>query len=400
MLIHIKESKWEVADIFRLYGKEYRDCHCLPPYQLKVMHAIEICRTEYLGGHREKCDNCGHEHYNYHSCRNRHCPKCQTLTKAKWLEDRKAELLHVSYFHNVFTLPHELNPIALANKKLIYGILFKSVAETLLHFGHNPEKGLNGTLGFIAILHTWDQKLLDHIHLHCVIPGGALSSDKSRWIPSKKDYLFNVEALSITFRGKFLYYFKKAFTEGEVILTKKTGHLEEGFRSFIKSLYKHKWVVYCKKPFAGPEAVLDYVGRYTHRIALSNNRILDGENDRVTFTYRDRKDDYKLKEETIEAHEFIRRFLIHTLPSGFMKIRHYGFLANRSKKDNLIRIRQLLGMNPELPERIEKKYQELMLELTGTDITKCPECKKGTMRIVERLKPLYEKAKSVKFDTS
>ena len=249
MLIHVKDSeynKWEVADIFRLYGKEYRYCHCLPPYQLKVMHAIEICRTEYLGGHVEKCDNCGHEHYNYHSCRNRHCPKCQTMTKAKWLEDRKAELLPVSYFHNVFTLPHELNPIALANKKLIYGIVFKSVSETLVQFGQNPDKGLNGKLGFIAILHTWDQKLLDHIYLHCVIPGGALSCDKRQWIPSKKEYLFNVEALSITFRGKFLGYFKKAFTAGEVILTEKTAHLgtEEGFRSFIKSLYKYKWVVY------------------------------------------------------------------------------------------------------------------------------------------------------------
>jgi hypothetical protein len=315
-------------------------------------------------------------------------------------DNRKAELLPVSYFHTVFTLPHELNPLALANKKLIYGILFKSVSETLLQFGHNSEKGLNGTLGFIAILHTWDQKLLDHIHLHCVIPGGALSSDKSRWIPSKKDYLFNVEALSITFRGKFLDYFKKAFTKKEVILTKKTAHLEEGFRSFIKSLYKNKWVVYCKRPFAGPEAVLDYVGRYTHRIALSNNRIVDVQNDRITFTYRDRKNDCKLRKETIGAHEFIRRFLLHTLPHGFMKIRHYGFLANRYKKDNISRIRQLLGMSPELPERTEKKYQELMRELTGADITKCPHCKKGTMRIVEKLKPLRYKRESVTFDTS
>lgn len=374
-------KKWEVADIFREFGRGYRKENHLPLEQLKVMRAIEVCRTSYLGGHIEQCDACGHERPAYNSCRNRHCPKCQTLTKVQWVEDRKAELLPVPYFHNVFTLPHELNPVALCNKQTVYSSLFKAVSETLLAFGRNNPGGL---LGFIAILHTWDQRLLDHIHLHCVIPGGVLSADKTKWIPTAGNYLFNVEALSMVFRGKFLDYLKKAYAKGDIQFPGHTAKYatEEGFSELIKRLRSKNWVVYSKKPFAGPQQVVEYLGRYTHRIAISNNRIVDVKDGEVTFTYRDRKNNNVLRLKTLKSGEFIRRFLLHVLPSGFMKIRHFGFLSNTKKKDNIQRCRELIGDNSPLPERIKKSASELMLELTGTDIARCPCCQQGTMSII------------------
>jgi hypothetical protein len=348
------------------------------------MQAIEVCRTSYLGGHVEKCDKCGFELHAYNSCRNRHCPKCQSLTKARWLEDRKAELLSVPYFHNVFTLPHELNPVALCNKKTVFSLLFKSVSETLLQFGRN---NLGGTIGFTAILHTWDQRLLDHIHLHCVIAGGALSRDQKRWISSAENYLFNVEALSLVFRGKFIEYLQKAYAKGELDFpgTLVEYATPEGFSGLISDLWAKDWVVFSKKPFAGPQQVLDYVGRYTHRVAISNNRIVDVQDDRVTFSYRDRKDNNTLKFTTLDAGEFIGRFLLHVLPSGFMKIRHYGFLANKTKKETIALCRELIGDTRQQPERTEKTPSELMFELTGRDITRCPCCREGTMIIVTEM---------------
>lgn len=373
--------KWEVADIFREFGESYRNNNPLPLAQLKVMRAIEVCRTSYLGGHIEKCDTCGHEQQAYNSCRNRHCPKCQTLTKARWVEDRKAELLPVQYFHNVFTLPHELNPIALCNKKVVFYILFKAVSETLLQFGRN---NLGGTVGFTAILHTWSQKLLYHLHLHCVIAGGVLASDKISWIPTKNDYLFNVEALSLVFRGKFIDYLQKAYAKGDLKFHGDAAKYAtaEGFSALIRRLWSKEWVVYSKKPFAGPQQVLEYVGRYTHRIAISNNRIVDVQDGKVIFAYRDRKDNDTLKLKPLEAKEFIRRFLLHVLPSGFMKIRHFGFLSNRYKKDNIQLCRQLLGDDSQPVERVKKSPEQLMLELTGKDITKCPCCREGHMKII------------------
>ena len=390
------KPQWEVADILRLHGRQYRTGHSLPLPHLKVMHSIEVCRTAYLGGHVEKCDSCGHERHAYNSCRNRHCPKCQTLTKAKWLQDRKSELLPAGYFHTVFTLPHELNPVALCNQKIVFDILFKAVSETLLEFGRN---NLGGKLGFLAIIHTWDQTLLDHIHLHCVIAGGALSFDKTAWISAGENYLFSVKALSKVFRGKFLDYLKRMFTSGELIFAGKTSPLadEKEFLQFIKMLKQKDWVVYCKKPFAGPEKVLDYIGRYTHRVALSNNRIINVEDDRVTFTYRDRKNADVRKTMTLKAEEFIRRFLLHVLPQGFVRIRHFGFLANRYKKENVQKCRELIDNLPagrhgsqqslEVPE---KTTQELMLDLTGIDISVCPCCKKGTLRIIREIFPLWK----------
>ncbi len=383
------KPQWEVADIFQLHGRQYRDCNTLPLMHLKVMHSIEVCRTSYLGGHVEKCDSCGYERYAYNSCRNRHCPKCQTLTKAKWLEDRKAELLPVGYFHTVFTLPHEINPVALCNQKIIFDILFKAASETLLEFGKN---NLNGNVGFLAILHTWDQTLLSHIHLHCVIAGGALSFDKAAWIPARENYLFSVKALSQVFKGKFLDYLKDVFAAGELIFPGKISSLsgEKEFSTFIECLKNKDWVVYCKKPFAGPEKVLDYIGRYTHRVAISNNRIVNVQDGMVTFAYRDRKNADVQKTMTLAAGEFIRRFLLHVLPQGFVRIRHFGFLANRCKKENVQRCRDLMGHPQDMPANTEKSTQEIMIELTGIDITICPCCKEGTMRVIEVLSPLWK----------
>jgi hypothetical protein len=377
----------EVADIFREYGEPYRVNHPLPPTHLKVMQDIERCRTAELGGHLEKCDRCAAERNAYNSCRNRHCPKCQASAKARWLEARKAELLPVTYFHNVFTLPHEINPVALCNKKEVFDILFKAASETLLLFGKNPKNGLGGALGFIAILHTWSQTLLDHLHVHCLIPGGAVSLDGSHWIASKADFLFRVEALSEVFRGKFMHQLDKAFAKGKLIFPGNTAHYgtEKGFVRLKNQLWAKDWVVYSKQPFAGPEKVLDYLGRYTHRVAIANHRIIKSEQATVTFSYTDRKDNDKVKLMPLEAEEFIRRFLLHVLPDGFVRIRHFGFLANRSKKKNLGNCRKLLGLSPELPKVNNKTIRELMLELTGIDVAQCPFCQEGTMKIVAEI---------------
>ena len=285
------------------------------------------------------------------------------------------------YFHNVFTLPHELNPIALSNRKTIFSILFKAVSETLLQFGST---NLGGTIGFTAVLHTWDQRLLAHIHLHCVIAGGALSPDQTRWIPSAENYLFNVEALSMVFRGKFLEYLGKAYTKGKLDFpgTIAKYATPDGFLGLIRDLRAKNWVVFSKKPFAGPQQVLDYIGRYTHRVAISNNRIMDVQDGMVTFTYKDRKDNDTVKSTTVDSGEFIRRFLFHVLPLGFMKIRHFGYLSNKQKKKTIQLCRELIGSDTRQPEREKKTATELMIELTGIDITRCPCCRKGTMIII------------------
>ncbi|TAJ85094.1 IS91 family transposase [bacterium] len=365
-------GQWELSDIFREYGESYRRAHRLPASHLKVMRAVEVCRTQELGGHLKKCDTCGFEHPTYNSCRNRHCPKCQSLAKAKWLQKQTSELLPVGYFHLVFTLPHELNGLILAYKKILLSLLFKAVSETLLEFGRTR---LGGTVGIIAVLHTWDQTLKDHFHLHCLIPAGALSLDQRHWIATRKNFLFPVKALSLVFRGKFLDLLKQAFDQGKI----------QAASQGLKELRKKNWVVYAKKPFGSPHTVLDYLGRYTHRVALSNDRILNVQNGEVTLSYRDRKDGDRKKALPINAHEFIRRFLLHVLPEGFMRIRHFGFLANRSKQQALTQCRKLLGLNPALPEIPNKSTQDLMRELTGTDLSRCPCCKKGTMVIVAEL---------------
>ena len=333
----------EMADIFCKYGKAYIESHPMPLEHYKIMNAIVICRTAALGGHIEICDSCGKEQNSYNSCRNRHCPKCQALTKTRWLEARQAELLPIPYFHNVFTLPHELNLVILYNKKIMLDILFRAVSATLNEFAENPKSRYKegGKIGFTSILHTWDQKLRDHFHLHCVIPAGYLSHDGKRWVHSKKNFLFSVKALSKVFRGKFIEQMKKAFQQNDLIFPGKVADIgtDAGFRKLKKQLFSKEWVVYSKQPFGGPKQVLEYLGRYTHRVAISNNRILDMGNDTVTFSYKDRKNDNAKITMPLNANEFIRRFLLHTLPKKFMRIRHCGFLANRCKKGDLLKCR-------------------------------------------------------------
>jgi hypothetical protein len=338
------------------------------------MRAVETCRTAELGGHLKQCDRCGFEHPSYNSCRNRHCPKCQSLAKAQWLQKQSAELLPVGYFHLVFTLPDLFNGLILAHKKIVLSLLFKAVSETLLEFG---QRRLGGTVGIIAVLHTWDQKLQDHFHLHCLVPAGALSLDHSRWIKARRNFLFPVKALSMVFRGKFLDLLKQAGEKGRIETTSER----------VQALREKNWVVYAKRPFGSPQIVLDYLGRYTHRVALSNDRILSLQNGQVTFTYRDRKDRDRLKSMTLDAPEFIRRFLLHVLPDGFMRIRHFGFLANRAKQHALPQCRKLLGLNPALPEMPKRSAQDLLRELTGIDLSRCPSCKLGTMIVVGELPP-------------
>jgi predicted Zn-ribbon and HTH transcriptional regulator len=374
----------ELADIFRQYGESYRKTHCLPASQQKVMRAVSVCRTQQLGGHLKQCDTCGFEHPSYNSCRNRHCPKCQSLAKAKWLEKQTSELLPVGYFHLVFALPHEFNRLILAHKKSVLSLLFKAVSDTLLEFGR---RRFGGTVGIIAVLHTWDQTLNDHFHLHCLVPAGALSLDHRRWIGARPNFLFPVTALSQVFQGKFLDLLQQACAKGKI----------PPACTEIKASRQKSWVVYAKKPFGSPQTVLDYLGRYTHRVALSNDRILALQNGQATFTYRDRKDKDRLKSMTLEAHEFIRRFLLHVLPDGFMRIRHFGFLANRAKKYALPQCRKLLGLNPALPPIPERSAQDLLRELTGIDLSRCPSCKLGTMIVVGELPP---PARSLRWDSS
>ena len=374
----------ELADIFRQYGQSYAKTHRLSAAQQKVMRAVETCRTAELGGHLKQCDRCGFEHPSYNSCRNRHCPKCQSLAKAQWFQKQSAELLPVGYFHLVFTLPHLFNGLILAHKKIVLSLLFKAVSETLLEFG---QRRLGGTVGIIAVLHTWDQKLQDHFHLHCLVPAGALSLDHSRWIKARRNFLFPVKALSVVFRGKFLDLLKQAGEQRRIETTSER----------VQALREKNWVVYAKRPFGSPQTVLDYLGRYTHRVALSNDRILSAQDGQVTFTYRDRKDKDRLKSMALGAQEFIRRFLLHVLPGGFMRIRHFGFLANRVKKRALPQCRKLLGLSPALPEMPKRSAQDLLRELTGIDLSRCPSCKLGTMIAVGELPP---RANSPRWDSS
>lgn len=369
----------ELADIFRAHGESYRRDQPLPVSHLKVMQAVERCRTAALGGHLEQCDSCGYERPAYNSCRNRHCPKCQSLARVKWLDKQKSETLPVGYFHLVFTLPHELNGLILTNKKILLSHLFKAVGETLVDFGHTR---LGGQIGFITVLHTWDQTLLDHFHLHCLVPAGALSFDQKRWTPARKNFLFPVKALSIVFRGKFLDLLKKAFDRNKLLLVGQSASL--AFNLLINALRNKPWIVYAKKPFGSPVHVLDYLGRYTHRVALSNDRILSARNGAVTFSYRDRKNQDRKKIMTLDAHEFIRRFLLHVIPKGFVRVRHFGFLANRSKS-RLSKCRQLLDLDPIVPKLAQRSVHAMMLQLTGIDISRCPLCQTGTLVFVADL---------------
>jgi len=382
-----KQEQVELADIFRLYADDYRRSYAVSYQQLKVMRHIQICRTAVLGGHVEQCDQCAFEQIAYNSCRDRHCPKCQTLTKEQWLNDRKAELLGCGYFHLVFTLPHDLNPIILSNKRTTVNILFAAVNQTLQAFAKDPQWRLEGRLGFISVLHTWSQTLIDHFHLHCLIPAGALSFKKDRWIPTNDNFLFKITSLALEFRKRYLKLLLNAYLKNELIFTQKTAALNSrhAFQQLINSVSKTRWIAYAKRPFAGPQQVLEYLGRYTHRVAISNNRIICIDNGRITFTYKDRQRDNEIKKMTLDANEFIRRFLLHVLPKGLMKIRYFGFLSHTNKKEQIPIIRKLIDPQATLPEKINESINEMVLRLTGTDITCCPQCKKGKMIQIRKL---------------
>jgi hypothetical protein len=378
----------EVADIFRAHGTAYRRTHALSRAQRRAMRAIETCRTAALGGHRETCDTCGAERLAYNSCRNRHCPKCQTLAKERWLAARRAELLPVEYFHVVFTLPHALNALAQGNPRVLYTLLFRTVAATLTTFARDP-RHLGGELGGTAILHTWGQNLSQHLHLHCVVPGGALSPDGTRWIAAPPDFLFPVRALATVFRAKYLHALQRAFTRGTLRFAGSVAGLAEpaAFAAWLADLRQHAWVVYAKRPFGGPTQVLDYLGRYTHRVAISNERLVRHTDGVVHFRWKDYADGARVKVMALEAEEFLRRFLLHVVPGGFVRIRHFGFLANRTRRTKLARCRALLAPPPAPAAAALESVAALMLRLTGLDIERCPVCANGRLHVTEILPP-------------
>lgn len=386
--------KLEVADVFRRYGAAYREQHgaSMSSRQRRVMTAIEVCRTAVLGGHLERCDECGHERNCFNSCRDRHCPKCQSLARAQWIEDRQTELLEVPYFHVVFTIPEQLAAIALQNKKVVYGILFAATAKTLKTIAADPEH-LGAEIGFFAVLHTWGQNLQFHPHLHCVVPGGGLSPDGQRWICCRPNFFLSVKVLSRLFRRLFLESLQKAFEAGQLQFfgALEPLHQPGAFAQRLTRAKASEWVVYAKRPFAGPQQVLDYVGRYTHRVAISNHRLLDIENDRVSFEWKDYRQGGEVKVMTLSAEEFIRRFLLHVLPDGFQRIRYYGFLGNRYRQERLDRCRRLLGMQvvsePPAASSAEKDYLDRYEDLTGSSLRQCPQCQLGRMVRVLTLLP-------------
>ena len=382
----------EVAHIVRSYGPRYRNIHghTMPLRQLRALRAIEVCRTAELGGHVEQCDHCSAVRISYNSCRNRHCPKGQCMDKERWLEARKRDVLPVRYFHLVFTLPDILRPLALRNQRVIYDLLFKAASETLREVAAASQY-LGAEIGFIAMLHTWSQTLMDHPHLHCMVTGGGLSLDGHKWIPCKRRFFIPVKVLSRLFRGIFLAYLKEAREKGNLIFPGTIASLkeEQSFNAMLHDLYQKEWVVYCKPPFTSAETLIEYLGRYTHRVAISNDRLVNLEGDRVTFRYRDRKDNDTSKLMSLEVSEFIRRFLLHVLPDGFMKIRHYGILSNRNRKTKLARCKELLGVPllTQHPEAPREPWQVLLARITGRDPRICPFCGKGIMVLKEVLIP-------------
>lgn len=383
----------EVADVFRTHGETYRQ-HCggsMSPEQFRVMRAIETCRTAALGGHVQQCDHCGHQVISYNSCRNRHCPKCQSLDKAKWLQARQAEILPVNYFHVVFTLPDLLAPLALQNKRVIYNLLFQAASQTLLTIAAD-NKHLGAELGFLAVLHTWGQNLRHHPHLHCLVSGGGLSADMKKWIPCRSQFFLSVRVLSRLFRRLFLALLQQLYDQGKLSFQGSIGHLSspQNFKKFILSCRKKEWVVYAKPPFGKPEQVLDYLGRYAYRVAITNNRLLALRDGKVSFHWKDYRHNNAIKIMTLEAHEFIRRFLLHILPNGFRRIRYYGFLANRHRAAKIHLCLQLLGQlekSPHITTAPENEPISFLDNQNSEDLLICPVCQKGRMVKIQSLSP-------------
>jgi hypothetical protein len=384
----------ELADIVTAAAHRFTD-H--PPawftwLHLKVLTAIERCRTAAMGGHLDQCSGCGHRAISYNSCRNRHCPKCQSQVRDRWLEARRTELLPAPYAHVVFTIPHQLGPLALQNKEVIYGLLFRASAQTLIEVAADP-KHLGAEIGFFTVLHTWNQKLQHHPHVHCVVAAGGLACNHARWIhPRNPRFFLPKDVLSEVFRGKFVEGLRQAHASGQL---RFHGRLESWskprlFQSLIHQLFALRWVAYCKPPFGGPEQVLRYLGAYTHRIAISNHRLVRFENGEVTFRWRDSANGNKKRLLTLPVDEFLRRFLLHVLPRGFVRIRHFGFLANRRRGQFLLRCKQILAVATSTTDRAAAHSQD---RKDRTALWVCPLCG-GTMIVIERLTPAQMRLRS------
>lgn len=379
----------EAADIFRLYGPEYRNTHPLSHEQLKAMRDIETCRTATLGGHEDVCEEgCGFTRISYNSCRNRNCPKCQGLKSAQWLEQRLGAILPTHYFHIVFTIPHEIIPLMLHQKRLLFNLFFRTVADSLLEFAKVWER-LQAQVGFTAVLHTWNQNMEFHPHVHIVVTGGGLNESQTRWIPARNNFLVPVRALSKKFRGKFIHSLIKAFKERRLVVPDHDDppQAQDKFHRLMRRLSRQKWVVYSKAPFGGPEQVFRYIGLYTHKVAISNHRLVQMADGKVTFLARDNSSPGKKRTVTLTGPEFMRRFLLHILPKGFVKIRHYGLMSPRNAKTKLQEARRLIEQaqtdavahksdGPSHKDQAPKRatWQELYLRITGIDLMKCPVC--------------------------
>ena len=371
----------EVADILRRHAPSYP--YSLSGEQARVLAALQVCRTAHLGGHLERCGGCGHERNAYNSCRDRHCPKCQSLTRARWVAKETADLLPVPYFHLVFTMPGQLVGLSQQNQRVLYDILFAAGAEALTTIAADS-RHLGAEVGFLAVLHTWGQNLQAHPHIHCIVPGGGLSQDGKSWVGSRDNFFLSVKVLSRLYRGLFVGRLRTAYENGELEFHGQLAELAKPkmFGRLLRKLSNIEWVVYAKRPFGGPKQVVSYLGRYTHRVAISNHRLISDEDGEVRFhwkDYRRGKDGHKTGPQTmkLDAHEFIRRFLLHVLPRGFVRIRRYGILANRKRGDKLARCRDLLGASSET--QLELSWEELLEKLTGRSITSCRHCQHGQL---------------------
>ena len=385
-------EKVELAQVFARHGAAFQAANRLVPVQYRAMRAIATCRTEALGGHIERCDACAALRYHYHSCRNRHCPKCQTLAKERWLAARRAELLPVPYFHLVFTLPHVVNALAQGNPRTIYSLLFETVSATLIEFGANP-RWLGGEIAATLVLHTWGQTLSQHLHLHCLVAAGALGPT-GQWIRPRRGFLFPVKALSQVFRGKFVAALARAFDAGRIGVAGSTLPLAEPAHRarLLAALRDRSWVVYAKQPFGGPQQVLDYLGRYTHRVAISNHRLVSVSDQQVRFRYNDYAHGNARKVLALDAPEFIRRFLLHVLPTGFMRIRHYGIIANRTKATKLTHARTALGQPSMPPPPPPESIMAFWLRIVQLNVHQCPYCRVGRMVVIAPLPTPHARA--------
>lgn len=378
-------KKIEIADIFKDKFGAFLLRNNLPSDKIKVINAIINCRTIAYGFHADKCDECGEIRVSYNSCTNRHCPKCQSLASKRWLEKRIDELLPVQYFHVVFTIPDDLNLIMLTNQKKMYQIFFEAMSQTLLDLSEDKYKAKTG---IISILHTWGQNISYHPHIHCIIPGGGLTEDKLNWNHSKKKFLISIKILSAVFKGKFMELFKKSCKKEEIRFTGENIRLNNkyNFKRLINELYNKNWIVFAKKPFGSPKQVLKYLGRYTHKVAISNNRILKYENGEVSFRWKDYKDDGKSKIMTLKAEEFIRRFLLHILPNGFFKIRYYGIFSNRIRKKMTDICRKILNITNKKISEIKVEWEEILGERRKNI---CPCCGNGKMEMISIYHPKW-----------